>query len=204
MLIDDDSCSLGPHIDKSIHSPSITPLHPVTCPTQIKPNPTQPNPTKPNQTNQPQELTQDKVKFGERVDAPLQVQLKRKHWIKGGGQSDEQSGGQSGGGGNADDTAKARCTRIFAAQMATAQQRMQGLQQGQQARKKQKQQHAPVSWCSKKACWMFWGMFVDCNLRHHLGFLCAAASSRALTRILTVNFPPVNFTPRSTMDSGRP
>ncbi|KAI8475026.1 MAG: hypothetical protein J3K34DRAFT_89605 [Monoraphidium minutum] len=78
----------------------------------------------------------DVVRFGERVDAPPQVQLKRKNWVGGEG-----------------DTSKERCTKIFEQQMATAQRRMQeaggkqqGGQHGQQQRpgkaQKQKQKHA--------------------------------------------------------------
>jgi len=77
------------------------------------------------------ELVQDKVKFGERVDAPLQVQLKRKHWVKRGG---------DGTGAGAEDTSKERCTRIFAQQMATAQHKLQKQQRGSKGDREQQQQ----------------------------------------------------------------
>ncbi|GFR40197.1 hypothetical protein Agub_g757 [Astrephomene gubernaculifera] len=89
----------------------------------------------------------DKVKFGEVVDAPLEVHLKRKHWAEQQERSDNE-----------------RCKNIFLKQMQQAQQRLEGgggeadegqprrggkaagagQQQKQQQQKKDKKRKAPM------------------------------------------------------------
>ena len=89
------------------------------------------------------------MRFGERVDAPPQVQLKRKHWAAagggaaGGGAAEQQQQQQQQG------KAGARLSRIFQQQMDAARRRMeqgQGQQQqGQPQRKKAKQAAAAAA-----------------------------------------------------------